>query len=793
MRFPKCAPVNHVVQIGTGEGKSVTLAVSAMLLSLLGFDADVVCYSEYLSDRDYKSFEKLFTKFGLTKSIRYGTFKTICEKFLNGRGKIREGVSSIMSSKSGTNSFAASNDIIPRVLLIDEVDVFFNKDFYANIYKPYAKLSSNEITAFVKELWKVHRGGVKGALAVVKIKKWPLYAACVKKYGGWEFFIEETLKMLLGDLKIFNGPGHTYHVDCERSRIGYKDHDGYVYNINHGYQTMFAYFKEYDSKTITSSGLNMNIYFLVDCGDFSYAAVPKLYASILGASGTLKELSGGERDVLRNVYDVKRATYLPSVYGSNKMKFDANSNRSITITSAVGYYKEIVNEIELRLRGNPKERAVLVFFETKKKVNDFLESPAMSARRGQVRVMREEDTVADREQAVRQAVASKSITLLSRDFGRGTDFVCYDEDLNVSGGIHVIQTFVSLEVSEETQIKGRTARQGNFGSYSLILLDSELESIQITADMIVEFEAKSERYTVIDRMRKETFNSSYSNAMMYVDTIKQTHEESQEFLQALYRSDITSVKEFIKKRNNSGSILGDGVRSRTICLMDATGSMSGVLDRAKMTVQTMFERAHAVLEDEGYTDAFEMQFAVYRNYNAGSMILEHSTWERKPENLRKFMGGIKAAYGLGNEAIEIGLCHVNREIKAGTVSQVILIGDMPPNTREEVRAGRAAYSFRSDEYPEETYYEDELQHIIEAEVPVHAFYVNQYAMMAFKDIAARTTGSTGALDITSHKGADMLTSLVTLRILENVNKFAGGGATGEKRLKESYHSRYGFV
>ena len=640
----------------------------------------------------------------------------------------------------------------------------------------------------------MHKGGGKNALRVAKIKKWPLYIACINKYIGWEYFIEESLKTLLGDLRIFDGPGHVYHVDSERSRIGYKDHDGYIYNVNHGYQTMFAYFKEYEKKTIATTGLNTNIYFLVDCGDFSYAAVPKLYASVLGATGTLKDLSEGERNVLRNVYGVKRATYLPSVYGRNNMTFDSNSTEAIKITNAVDHYMEIVKEIEKRLQGKPKERAVLVFFETKQKVHDFLGSREMSTRRGQVRVMREEDTVADREQAVRQAVASKSITLLSRDFGRGTDFICYDDDLNTSGGVHVIQTFVSLEVSEQTQIKGRTARQGNNGSYSLILLDSELESIEITAEMIVEFEAKSERYTVIDKMRKRTFNTSYSTAMTYVDTIRKSHEESQNFLRALYVSDISAVRDFINKKNNSCMSPESDLVSRTICLIDATGSMGGVLDQVKMTVQSMFERAHTILEDEGYPNAFEMQFAVYRNYNAQGMILEHSTWERKPDNLRAFMSEVRACYGLGNEAIEIGLRHVNQEREAEEVSQVILIGDMPPNTRGEVKMHRAGASFNAgNKWAEETYYEDELQHIIDAEIPVHAFYVDVHAEKAFRDIASRTNGSTGPLDITSTKGAEMLTSLVTERILVNVNKVTHGSAEMEKKLIESYRSRYGFV
>ena len=88
-------------------------------------------------------------------------------------------------------------------------------------------------------------------------------------------------------------------IHMSTNRIGYKDHDGYIYNVNHGYQTMFAYFKQYEEKTITASDLNNNIFFLGDCDDFSYAAVPKLYASVLGATGTLKDLSEGERNILR--------------------------------------------------------------------------------------------------------------------------------------------------------------------------------------------------------------------------------------------------------------------------------------------------------------------------------------------------------------------------------------------------------------------------------------------------------------------------------------------------------------
>ena len=40
---------NNLVQIKTGEGKSITLAVVSMIFALNGFEVKCACYSKYLS------------------------------------------------------------------------------------------------------------------------------------------------------------------------------------------------------------------------------------------------------------------------------------------------------------------------------------------------------------------------------------------------------------------------------------------------------------------------------------------------------------------------------------------------------------------------------------------------------------------------------------------------------------------------------------------------------------------------------------------------------------------------
>lgn len=66
------------------------------------------------------------------------------------------------------------------------------------------------------------------------------------------------------------------------------------------------------------------------------------------------------------------------------------------------------------------------------------------------------------------------ITLMTRSFGRGTDFKVHGEIVNKNGGVHIIQAFLSLEESEEIQIKGRTFRQNSDGSCEILIKSNEL-------------------------------------------------------------------------------------------------------------------------------------------------------------------------------------------------------------------------------------------------------------------------------------------------------------------------------
>ena len=126
--------------------------------------------------------------------------------------------------------------------------------------------------------------------------------------------------------------------------------------------------------------------------------------------------------------------------------------------------------------------------------------------------------------------------------------------------------------------------------------------------------------------------------------------------------------------------------------------------------------------------------------------------------------------------------HANQE---KDLSQVILIGDAPPNTREEVISKRSNYHFWKNSRFPETYYMDELKLLSAKKIPVHAFYVAENAKASFQEIAAFTDGKSEKLEIASTRGSEILTNLVNIEILRNI----GGGQRGNDLVK-SYKTKF---
>jgi hypothetical protein len=113
----------HMIQVGTGEGKSVLLGILSCFLAMTDIQVRCACYSQLLSRRDYSDFEALFKKFNVESHIKYSTIDELAEECINEKGDIR----ALALRHVGRSSDLSMRHLhrhapnIKKVLLIDEV------------------------------------------------------------------------------------------------------------------------------------------------------------------------------------------------------------------------------------------------------------------------------------------------------------------------------------------------------------------------------------------------------------------------------------------------------------------------------------------------------------------------------------------------------------------------------------------------------------------------------------------------------------------------------------------------
>lgn len=112
----------HMIQVGTGEGKSVLLGVLSCFLAMTGVHVRCACYSQYLSSRDYENFKHLFQKFNVESLIKYSTIEQLVNECINDKGDVRTLVLQHVSRvATPAVSVSAAAHQVKKILLIDEV------------------------------------------------------------------------------------------------------------------------------------------------------------------------------------------------------------------------------------------------------------------------------------------------------------------------------------------------------------------------------------------------------------------------------------------------------------------------------------------------------------------------------------------------------------------------------------------------------------------------------------------------------------------------------------------------
>jgi len=665
---------NHLAEILSGEGKSVTLAITGTVLALMGFDVDIAIYSDYLSQRDRKAFQKLFQRLEVQEFVRYGTFAELCEEYIHEYYGVREKVKSMFTGGNSQN-YKQKEKNRQKIVLLDEVDVFFSPEFLGNVYKPMETLRGKIIEEVLDYIW---RNRKNDDLSFRIIKESEEYKRLVRNYDTWEILIENAMKNMIYDLKNWNN--HEYIV--KNDMIAYKELDNLVFNKAYGYKTKWAYYLENEKGLISSQSLQKQKYIRIVIGSFSYAEIPLKYEYIMGVTGTLKQLTGIEKQLLNEKYSIKNNTFLPSVYGKNDLKFEEKED--VKVFSQNEFYRELLEEIQIKSR---KIRPVLVFFDQEKNITDFLNSKEAVPFQSHFQILTEKASNDEREALILSATQSGNVTLLTRSMGRALDFRCYDNRINNEGGIHVIQTFYSKDPSENVQIRRRTARQGDKGSYSMILLEGDLYfDFNLTDNQVKNEEKKV--YEILDEKVGEFVMKNLEEKKEKIINASKAHEETLSFVNDLNINSTGNVTNYLIKMNEFNKNQAK-TRLHLIVMLDSSGSMktTDVLPTENLGFE--INRFGAVLENlhlglnainDKYHDNVYMTYGYFSN-NVAIPIKNQQIYKdiviNEQLNSKNFWGGTNF-----DEALRVGI-DLMKEFENDYIVMIFL-SDGEANTSQSV-------------------------------------------------------------------------------------------------------------
>jgi len=615
--------ISQLVQVLTGEGKSVILGALSTIFALLGYEVSCVCYSKYLSKRDYDYFFPVFEVYGLVELIQYSTIAEMCDQIVNSDGNVREITKSFLNATfTGTKAKPRqSRKNRKRILLVDEVDVFFGLEFYGNTYNPASLFSNPDVYEILRFVWQ-NRANVSFS----QVMKTGAMKSLTSKFPAWALLFESEVRKMLFDLRHMED----YHPIPYQDRICYKVHDEISFNTVHRYCTVFSYFQFFESGDISQDSLERNAGIYIGCGKFSYAEIPHMFDIIMGVSGTLESLTDIEKQIILQ-YGIKRVACAPSIYGASRREFRPRDDVRVFETKNEWFVK-IIQHTQDKINAN---RAVIIFFEDIKILHEFHSRCITSF--GKVQLLTEQSE--HKDEIVVKATLSGMVTLCTRIFGRGVDFICRDDNTRSAGGVHVIQTFLSNSEAEFTQIKGRTARQGDPGTFELILHEADL-LIGISKQDLAHATANATLFNVLNSAKDAHYNSEVKTLIEKAESVKPIHELTLKYYSALASfngsdGEMKDIQGLILRLNAQTS---DPFRYHLYFCLDDSHSMQGSPWTSLVTAVKGFVKKRIAMCQAAYSTPEDLVTII--NHSSTSQIMcSNIPITENPASYCQFRGG----------------------------------------------------------------------------------------------------------------------------------------------------------
>ena len=90
-------------------------------------------------------------------------------------------------------------------------------------------------------------------------------------------------------------------------------------------------------------------------------------------------------------------------------------------------------------------------------------------------------------------------------------------------------------------------------------------------------QSNEKRYDILNKHRCEYFVEKFERDIQGVKNIQDDHKRSEIFVENLFNGNLEEIIKYLNERNKYPFIIKDSTIKRTLVLMDATGSMGGLI------------------------------------------------------------------------------------------------------------------------------------------------------------------------------------------------------------------------
>jgi preprotein translocase subunit SecA len=468
-----------LAEMATGEGKSVTAGVAAALAAMAGLPVHVITTNDYLVERDAKSMKRLFDRFELSsghassalndderrcayaRDICYVSNKQIVFDYLRDRQLFGSRPSSVSSRVSALVTGRSVAPILRGLCfaIVDEAD---------------SVLIDDAITPLI--LSRQAEGNAEQAQSLTAI------SLAMRLTNGVDFTVDARARRITiseeGEYRVatmvsgLDGvwKNRRFHLELVRQALTaihlfIRDREYIVRNdevqlidqstgrvmpdrkLQHGLHQMVETKErcEISGQTETLASLSFQRFF-------------RRYHSLCGMSGTVKEAQA-ELSKVYGVSVMPVPTHRPSA---------RSARPPIICIDKAAHNAALIGEIGRCLHAG---RPVLVGTRSLAESEQIAEAFKQAGIRHALLNARQD---AREAQIVAKAGGAGVVTIATNMAGRGTD-IPLEPAVRESGGLHVIVAELNDNKRIDRQLIGRSARQGDPGSYvCIICLEDEL-------------------------------------------------------------------------------------------------------------------------------------------------------------------------------------------------------------------------------------------------------------------------------------------------------------------------------